>query len=107
MAVGCSDNNVASYCSIGNLASDILVAESDDEPILGGIVLVLVLSCQPETSTVISLSLPPPLVLDLVSAEVCTAPLDLHIHHGCFCQASPRGTERDFNSPSARDKAAV
>ena len=95
MAVCRSNDNITGNCSVRYLASDILVAEPDNETVLRGVVLVLVLRCQPQTSTVIGLSLPPPLVLHLVSAEVSTAALDLDIHHGCSPTVSKRASQRD------------
>lgn len=43
VAVGSSNDNIAGYGSVSNLAGDILVTEPDNETVLRCVVLVLVL----------------------------------------------------------------
>lgn len=52
------------------LACDVLVGKADDQPVLGGIVLVFVLNNQLLAGEVISLGFSPPPELDLKPLEV-------------------------------------
>ena len=69
----------------GDLAHDVTVGDADNHAVLGGLVLVLVLGEHATTLTVVSLSLTPPPVLDLVTLEVSIVLLNLDETHGvCF-----------------------
>jgi hypothetical protein len=65
MGVGSTNNDITSHCCVSNLAYYITVGETDDEAVLGGVVLVLVLGGQPQASTVVGLSGTATTVLDL------------------------------------------
>jgi len=62
--------DIVSHVSGENLADNILVGDADDETVLGGLVLVLVLDDQPLTGMVVGLVLATSLELDLVALEV-------------------------------------
>jgi len=53
-----------------DLACDVLVGEADDEAVLGGLVLILVLDDEPSSGIVVSLALSSSFELDLVALEV-------------------------------------
>ena len=69
------------YFHSTHLADDVLVGETDNQAVLGSVVLVLVLNDQPLTGIVVGLSLPAPLELDLVPLEVG---LVLHKFNECL-----------------------
>lgn len=70
MSVGGGENQIAGDVGGDDLGDDVLVGESDDEAVLGGVVLVLVLVDEADTGTVVGLALPAALVLDLETLEV-------------------------------------
>ncbi len=51
--------------AVRDLADDVFVGEADYEPVLVGVILVLVLLDQAQASAIVCLALPPPAVLDL------------------------------------------
>lgn len=61
---------LVSRCTNTNLSDDVLVGEADDETVLGGVVLVLVLDRETLARVVVGLALAPPLELGLVALEV-------------------------------------
>ena len=65
----------------GDLAHNVTVGDADNHAVLGGLVLVLVLGEHATTLTVVSLSLTPPPVLDLVTLEVSIVLLNLDETH--------------------------
>jgi len=66
----CGDSKMALWFR-SYLADDVLICESDNHPVLGGIVLVLLLDNKTATGIVISLSFAPPPELHLETLEVC------------------------------------
>ena len=70
MAVRGADDDVSLEPGVGNLAGDVGVGATDDQPVLGGVVLVLVLDDKTLAGEVVSSSLAPPAELDLVPLEV-------------------------------------
>ena len=67
VGVGSRDDDITGEGGIGDLAHDVAVGETDNEAVLGGVVLVLVLGAETETSTVVGLALSAATVLDLWS----------------------------------------
>ena len=57
MAVRGADDDVSLEPGVGNLAGDVGVGATDDQPVLGGVVLVLVLDTKTLTGEVIGLAL--------------------------------------------------
>lgn len=70
VGVGGSDDDVSLDLGIDQLADDVGVGEADDEAVLGGVVLVLVLDDQTLTSIVVGLALTSAAVLDLEALKV-------------------------------------
>lgn len=70
VGVGAGNNHVSGNGCVYDLAHDILEGEADDQAVLVGVVLVLVLAHQPQAGTVVGLTLPPSAVLDLETTEV-------------------------------------
>jgi hypothetical protein len=70
MAVGSSDDAITLEPGVKNLAANVLVGNSNDHAILGGVVLVLGLYNQPLTGVVIGLAFPAPAELNLEPLEV-------------------------------------
>lgn len=70
MGIGGSQNNITLKFGVGNLADDILVCESHNQAIFGGVVFVLGLDGELSPGTVVSLTLPSSPVLDLEPLEV-------------------------------------
>ena len=68
-------------CSYYYLADDVLVGVTNNQTVLGGVVLVLVLSDEAEASSVISLALTSASVLNLESAIVRIGFDHLDIRH--------------------------
>lgn len=64
------ENKVTLNLGVDDLADDVLVGETDDEAVLGGVVLVLVLDNKALAGIVVSLSLTATTVLDLEAFEV-------------------------------------
>jgi len=81
MGVGSSKDDIAVEGSIGDLASDILVGETDDKSVLRGVVLVLVLSDQSLTGLVVGLALTSTSELDLEALVVSLVLDDLDEWH--------------------------
>lgn len=81
MGVGGADDLVALDAGVGDLAGDVLVAQTHHQPVLGGVVLVLVLERQAPTGIVVGTSLTTPLELDLVPLEVLLVLHDLNEAH--------------------------
>jgi len=77
VGVGSAEDLVTANLRVDDLADDVLVGETDDETVLGRIVLVLGLGDQPLAGIVVGLSLPAALVLDLVPREVGVVLLEL------------------------------
>merc|ERR1740133_510280 len=71
VCVGCGVADVSSTLGGHNLTGDVLVGETDDEPVLWGVVLVLVLGDKALASVVIGLTLAATAVLDLEPLEIC------------------------------------
>lgn len=57
MRISCSEDDIAVKSGVSDLASNVLVGETYNESVLGGVVLVLVLKDQSLTSLVVSLAL--------------------------------------------------
>ena len=89
----------------GDLAHNVTVGDADNHAVLGGLVLVLVLGEHATTLTVVSLSLTPPPVLDLVTLEVSIVLLNLdETHFECrylLCKMLRRET---LHKPNLRVK---
>nr|AFK40400.1 unknown [Medicago truncatula] len=83
MRICSSKNNITSNTSRHYLCHYVLVGKSDNKSVLGGVVLVLILVNQANTSTIISLPLSSSLELDLVTLEVSLGFLSLNINHCC------------------------
>mmetsp|Transcript_126048 Transcript_126048/g.177843 ORF Transcript_126048/g.177843 Transcript_126048/m.177843 type:complete len:209 (-) Transcript_126048:8-634(-) len=81
VCVGISDDHVSLHLGVGNLADDVLVGETDDESVLGGVVLVLVLANHSSAGTEIGLTLTPPSELGLEPTEIGFVFHDLDEHH--------------------------
>ena len=79
--VGGAHDVVAHDLGVDDLADDVLVGEADHEPVLGGPVLVLVLSDEPLPRVVVRLALSPPPELHLVPLEVGLRASGLHYSH--------------------------
>lgn len=77
MSVSSRHNKISRDSGVDDLSDNILVGESDDQSVLGRVVLVLSLSDQLSSSLVISLSLSSSSVLDLESLEVSLVFKDL------------------------------
>ena len=73
VAVGSSQHTVSLQPGVGNLAADILVGNSDDHAVLGGVVLVLGLNDETLAGIVVGLTLTTPAELDLEPLEVSLA----------------------------------
>merc|ERR1719300_1070171 len=82
MTVSSANNDVSFKSSIGNLAADVSVGRSDNHPVLGCIILVLVLNYKTFASIEISLSFTPPAELDLETLEVSLVLNNLDERHG-------------------------
>merc|ERR1719394_704218 len=70
VAVGSGDDDVPLESGVGDLAADVSVGASNDHPVLGGVVLVLVLDDETFAGIVVGPALPPPAELDLVPLEI-------------------------------------
>jgi hypothetical protein len=70
-ALGLAEDAISINERVGNLANDLGVGESNDEAVLAGLVLVLVLAAETTALTVISATFATTPVLDLVPGEVC------------------------------------
>ena len=70
MAVRSADDDVSLEPGVGDLAGDVGVGTADDQPVLRGVVFVLVLDDQTLAGVVVGSSLTPPAELDLVPLEV-------------------------------------
>lgn len=67
----CGANNAVTFnASISNLTRDVAVAQTNNQTVLGSVVLVLILEDESLPGLVVSLSLTTPLELDLVPLEV-------------------------------------
>lgn len=77
VSISSSNDDITLNLGVHDLADDIGVGDADDEAVLGGVVLVLVLDDQALASIVISLSLTTATILDLVAFEVSFILLDL------------------------------
>ena len=71
MAVSSTDNNISFKPSVGDLTADISVRGTDDHPVLGCIVFILVLNYKALSGKEVGLSLAPPAELNLEPLEVC------------------------------------
>lgn len=95
MGVGGAHDLVALDARVGDLAGDVLVAQTHNQAVLGGVVLVLVLERQAPTGVVVGASLATPLELDLVPLEVLLVLHDLDEAHFDRCYSFPvHGQER-------------
>mmetsp|Transcript_121430 Transcript_121430/g.181404 ORF Transcript_121430/g.181404 Transcript_121430/m.181404 type:complete len:261 (+) Transcript_121430:241-1023(+) len=70
LGVGRAKNLVTDNLGVHNLAENVLVGDTDNKSVLGGLVLVLVLGDELMSLTVVSLSLTTSSVLDLEGLEV-------------------------------------
>ena len=70
MGVGSADHDVSLQSGVSDLTADVSVGGTDDHPVLGGVVLVLVLDTETFSGEVVGLSLSTSLELWLVSLEV-------------------------------------
>ena len=81
MAVGGADDNISLKPGVSDLAADVGVGGTDDHPVLGGIVFILVLDNKTFAGEVVGLSLAPPAELDLEPLEVGLVLYDLDERH--------------------------
>lgn len=81
VGVGGAHDLVALDAGVGDLAGDVLVAQTHNQTVLGRVVLVLVLERQAPAGIVVSASLTTPLELDLVPLEVLLVLHDLDEAH--------------------------
>ena len=70
MTVSSANNDVSFESGIGNLAADVGVGRSDNHPVLGCIIFILVLNYKTFAGIEIGLSFTPPTELDLETLEV-------------------------------------
>jgi len=70
MSISSTNNDVTFNTSVGYLTTDVLVRKTDNQSVLWGVVLVLVLEDQAFSGIVVSDTLSSPLELDLESLEV-------------------------------------
>ena len=70
MAVRSADDDVPLEPGVSDLAGDVGVGAADNQPVLGGVVFVLVLDDQTLAGVVVGSSLSPPAELDLIPLEV-------------------------------------
>lgn len=70
MSISRGQQDIPLDFGVNNLADDILVGDADDETVLGGVVLVLLLNDETLASIVISLAFAASAVLDLEALEV-------------------------------------
>jgi len=70
MGVGGAHDTIALNAGVSNLASDVAIAETDNQAVLGRVILVLVLEDQAFACLVVGFTLTTPLELDLVPLEV-------------------------------------
>lgn len=63
-------DNVSFDLRVGYLASDVLVGETDDHPVFGSIIFVLILNGEAFAGIVVGSTFPPPLELNLESFKV-------------------------------------
>lgn len=82
VGVGGGENQIADDAGGDDLGDDVLVGESDDEPVLGCVVFVLVLVDEADSGSVIGLSLSSSLVLNLEALEVGPGFQRFHEGHG-------------------------
>jgi hypothetical protein len=68
--VGSADDVVTLDTSVGDLTGNVTVAQADNQPVLGGVVLVLVLEDEALASIVVSSALATTTEPDLVPLEV-------------------------------------
>jgi hypothetical protein len=78
VGVSGTDNNISAHPWVGDLADDIPVGGSDDQPIFRGVELVLVLGTEASSCLVIGFTFLPPLEFRLKSLEVGLVFLDLN-----------------------------
>ena len=77
VSISSSQNDITLNLGVDDLADDVSVSDTDNEAVLGSVVLVLVLDDQALASIVVSLSFTATTVLDLVAFEVSFILLDL------------------------------
>lgn len=70
MRVGSAHNTITLDPGVGNLNSDVLVAQTNNQTVLRGVVFVFVLENQTLPSIVIGLALATPAELNLIALEV-------------------------------------
>ena len=78
MAVRSADDDVPLEPGVGDLAGDVGVGATDDQPVLRGVVFVLVLDDKTLAGIVVGSSLAPPAELDLEPFEVRLVLHELH-----------------------------
>jgi len=78
VGVGRGDDDISLESSVSDLGDDVLVGDSDNKSVLGGVVLVLVLDTESLSGKVVGLSLSTSLELWLVSLEVRLVLLNLN-----------------------------
>lgn len=83
VGVSGSHDNISSDLGVDNLGNDVLVGESHNQSVLGGVVLGLVLGDQTLTSVVVGLTLTTTSVRGLESRVVSGSLLDSKEHHCC------------------------
>merc|ERR1719339_402105 len=74
MTVGSRDNDISFNASISNLGGYILVADRNNQPVLGGFIFVLGLDNQLLPCMVVSLTFPPPPEGDRSVKSIVIAP---------------------------------
>merc|ERR1740123_1031813 len=82
VSVSCTNDDVSLEPGVSDLATDVLVGETDDHPVLGCVVLVLVLDDEALPGEEVGLSLAPPAELDLEPLEVGLVLDQLDERHG-------------------------
>lgn len=70
MSIGSGEDVISLNLSSNDLAGNVAVGETNNEPVLGAVVLVFVLGDQPLAGTVVGLSFAPTPVFNLVALEV-------------------------------------
>jgi len=82
MGVGASEDNIVVHIGLDDLADDILAGDADDETVLGGLVLVLILGNQTLTGIVVSLAFASTTELDLVTLVISSVFYYFNESHG-------------------------
>jgi hypothetical protein len=100
-----SKNTITLKSGVDNLTDDVLVGNTDNESVLGSIVLVLVLNNQALASIVVSLAGTATTVLDLVALEVRAVLNDFQESHDCVGLGDYNRLQQDTNENKIEYKA--